>query len=80
MPDVEIGLGSVLGDEHLTVLERVHGARVHVEIRVELLHGHLQTASGEQLPETTGRQAFTERRSNATTDEKVLRRGVRVLA
>ncbi|CQA08506.1 Uncharacterised protein [Mycobacteroides abscessus] len=44
VPDVQIGLRAVLGDEDLAVLERVHGARVHVEIRVELLHGHLQAA------------------------------------
>ena len=35
--EVEIGLGAVLGDEHLAVLERAHRARVDVEIRVELL-------------------------------------------
>ena len=36
--DVEIGLGAVLGDEHLTVLEGVHRAGVDVQIRIQLLH------------------------------------------
>ena len=36
--DVEIGLRAVLGDEDLAVLERVHGAGVHVQVRVQLLH------------------------------------------
>jgi hypothetical protein len=45
--DVEVGLGAVLGDEDLAVLERVHGARVHVEVGVELLHRHVQTAGGQ---------------------------------
>ena len=49
MPDVEVGLGAVLGDEHLTVLERVHGAGVDVEVGVELLHGDRQAPRGEQL-------------------------------
>jgi hypothetical protein len=36
--DVEVGLGPVLGDEHLTVLERVHRARIHVQVWIQLLH------------------------------------------
>ena len=39
---VEVGLGAVVGDEHLTVLERAHGARIDVDIRVQLEHGDLQ--------------------------------------
>ena len=35
--EVEVGLGAVLGDEHLAVLERTHRARVDVDVRVELL-------------------------------------------
>ena len=80
MPDVEVGLGAVLGDEHLAVLERVHGARVDVEVRVELLHRDLQTARGQQLSEARRGEALTERRSHAAADEEVLGRGLRVLA
>ena len=42
--DVEVGLGAVLGDEDLAVLERVHRAGVDVEVGVELLHHHPQAA------------------------------------
>jgi len=52
--DVEVGLGAVVRDEHLTVLERVHGARIHVEVRVELLHGDPQAARLEQRTELEG--------------------------
>ena len=46
--EVEVGLGAVLGDEDLAVLERAHRARVDVDVRVELL----------QLdPEARGRRA-----------------------
>ena len=42
--DVEIGLRAVVGDEDLAVLERVHRARIHVEVGIELLHGHAESA------------------------------------
>ena len=60
VPDVEVGLGAVLGDEHLAVLERVHGAGVDVEVGVQLLHGDLQAPRGQQLAEAGRRQALTE--------------------
>ncbi len=53
--DVEIGLGAVLGDEHLAVLERAHRARVDVDVRVELLHLHLQPARLQQAARATQR-------------------------
>ena len=70
--DVQIGLGAVLGDEHLTVLERVHGARVHVEIRVELLHRHPQSATAQQHPERRCCQPLAEARDDAAGHEDVL--------
>src|ERR1700733_9743478 len=36
MAEIEVGLGAVVGDEHLAVLGRAHGARIDVEIGVEL--------------------------------------------
>ena len=36
MAEVEVGLGAVVGDEHLAVLGRAHRARVDVEIGIEL--------------------------------------------
>ena len=70
--DVEIGLGAVLGDEHLAVLERVHGARIDIEIRIELLHGDLQSAGGQKLTEAAGGQTLAKRGNDATGDENVL--------
>ena len=52
--DVEVSFGSVLGDEDLAVLERVHGARVNVEVGVELLHRDVQPARSEKLPQAAG--------------------------
>jgi hypothetical protein len=40
--DIEVGLSAIVGDEHLAVLERVHGAWINVEIRIQLLHRDAQ--------------------------------------
>jgi hypothetical protein len=79
VPDVEVGLGAVLGDENLAVLKRVHGARVDVEVRVELLHRHLQPARGQKLPEATRGQSLAERRHDAAADEEMFGGGLRML-
>ena len=75
--DVEVGLGAVLGDEDLAVLERAHRARVDVEVRVELLRLHAQAARLQQLAERRGDDALAERRDDAAGDEDVLRRALR---
>jgi len=71
--DVEVGLGAVVGDEHLTVLEGVHRARIHVQVRIELLHGHPQPAGPEQAAEAGCRQALAETGSHASGDEQMCR-------
>ena len=43
VPEVEVGLTAVLGDEDLAVLERVHRAGVDVDVRVELAHRDAET-------------------------------------
>ena len=72
VPDVQVGLGAVLGDEDLAVLERVHRAGVDVEVRVELLHRHPQPAGGEELAQARGREPLAERRGDPAGDEHVL--------
>ena len=57
--DVEVGLSAVLGDEDLSVLERVHRAGVDIEVRIELLHRHRQpTRSEAQVSEGAGGEAL----------------------
>jgi len=75
--DVEIGLGAVLGDVHLAVLERAHRAGIDVDVGVELLHLHLQAARLEQATERSGGDALAEGRDDASRDEDVLRRPAR---
>ncbi len=45
--EVEVGLGAVLGDEHLAVLERTHRSRIDVDVGVELEVGDADAAGGE---------------------------------
>ncbi len=70
--DVEVGLGTVLGHEHLAVLERAHRSRIDVDVRVELLHLHLEPAGLEQATERRGGDPLAERRHDAAGDEDVL--------
>src|SRR3546814_5980455 len=60
--EVQVGLGAVVGDVHLAVLERAHRARVDVDVRIELHHRHAQAARLED-----GRQGS---RGNALRSEE----------
>ena len=46
--EVEIGLGAVVGDEHLAVLERRHRAGIDVDVGIELLDRHREAALLEE--------------------------------
>ena len=72
--DVEIGLGAVLGDEHLAVLEGAHRAGVHVQVRIELLHLDTEPAGLQETAQRGGGDALPEGRDDAPGDEDVLRR------
>ena len=74
VPEVQIGLGAVLGDEDLAVLEGAHGPGVHVEIGVALLQRHPHSARLQQGPERRGRDPLAETRHHAPGHEDVLHR------
>ena len=69
--DVEVGLGAVLGDEYLAVLERAHRARVDIQVRVELLGAHGEAAGLEEASERGGHDALPQRGDDTTRDEHV---------
>ena len=71
--NVEVSLGPVVSDEDLAVLKRVHGSRINVEVRVQLLHRDAQSATDEEVPEAGCRQTLTERRGNSTSDKDMFR-------
>ena len=69
--DVEVGLRAVVGHEDLAVLERIHGSRIDVEIRIQFLHRHAESARPEEAAEARSRQALPEGGNDASGDENV---------
>src|SRR5918995_4888271 len=69
VPEVEVGLGAVLRDEHLAVLERAHRARVDVDVRVEFLDRHGQSARYQQSTQRSRRDALPQCGDNAAGDK-----------
>ena len=69
--EVEVGLGTVLGDVDLAVLERAHRPRVDVQVGVELLRLHSQAARLEEPAERRGDDSLAESRHNPARDEDV---------
>src|SRR4051794_9251127 len=72
--DVEIGLGAVLGDEDLAVLEGAHRSGVDVDVRVELLNLHFQSTRLQKAAQRRCRDALPKGRDDAAGHEDVLRR------
>ena len=73
--EVEIGLRSIVEHIDLTVLVRTHRARVDVEIRVELAHGHAQTTAFKQSAERSRGQSLPERTHHPARDKNRLHGG-----
>ena len=73
--EVQVGLRAVLGHEHLAVLERRHRARVHVDVRVELLEGDLQAARDEQAADRGRGDALAKGGDDSAGDEDESRAG-----
>src|SRR5205814_6280737 len=69
MAEVEVGLGAILGDEHLAVLERRHRPGIDVDVRVQLDVGDADAARFENRGEGGGGDAFPQR-GNYTTGYK----------
>ena len=56
--EIEIGLGAVIGDEHLAVLIGRHRARIDIEIGVELAQADLITARLQQRAKCCGSETL----------------------
>jgi hypothetical protein len=75
MAQVEVGLGAVLGDEHLTVLERRHGAGVDVDVGIELEVGNLDAARFKDCTEAGGGYPLAQTGHDTTGNENVFGHG-----
>src|SRR3546814_1401160 len=67
--EVQVGLGAVVGDVHLAVLERAHRARVDVDVWIELHHRHAQAARLEDGRQGSRGHALAEGGHHAAGDE-----------
>ncbi len=77
--EVEVGLGAVVGDEDLAVLEGRHGAGVDVEIGIKLHEIDLDSAGFEEAADGGGGETFAKGRHDSASYEDVLCRHVRDL-
>ena len=72
MSQIQIRLRSIVGDEYLAVLDRIHGSRIHIDIGIEFLHGYL-VASGFQKPsQGRRRNSFSQARHHASSHKYIL--------
>ena len=69
---IEIGLRPVLGHVHLPVLIGAHGARVHVDVGVQLLGRHPVPPCLQQPPQGGCRDALPQARDHAAGHKNVL--------
>ena len=69
MAEVEVGLGPVLGDEDLPVLEGAHRPGIDVDVGVELLQLHPEAARDQQAADRGRGDALAECRDDPAGDE-----------
>mmetsp|Transcript_28961 Transcript_28961/g.77895 ORF Transcript_28961/g.77895 Transcript_28961/m.77895 type:complete len:484 (-) Transcript_28961:587-2038(-) len=72
VPEVEIRLTAIVKDEHLPMLEGRHGARVHVDVGVNLDGRHPVARSLDQHAHGRGCHALADARHDASRDDHVL--------
>ena len=66
---VQVGLGAVVGDVHLAVLERAHRARIDVDVGVQLHHRDLQATGFEDGRKRSRGDALAKRGHDAAGNE-----------
>ena len=69
MTKVQIGFSAVVSDEDFSMLKRIHGARINIDIRIKLLNRHPQPSAFHQSTDGSSSQTFTQGRKNPTRDE-----------
>ncbi len=79
MAEIEIGLGAVVGHEHLAVLVRRHRSGIEIEIGVEFSQPDPVATGLQQGTECRRSQTFSERGNHAAGDENIPRHGTQPL-
>jgi hypothetical protein len=68
--EVEVGLGSVLGDEDLAMLERAHRPGIDVDVGVKLLKLDPEAAADEKPADRSGGDPLAEGRDDPSGNEE----------
>mmetsp|Transcript_33713 Transcript_33713/g.100481 ORF Transcript_33713/g.100481 Transcript_33713/m.100481 type:complete len:350 (-) Transcript_33713:100-1149(-) len=69
VPQIQIGLAPVVQHEYLPVLERTHGPRVDVQVRVDLEGRDSQSHGAEEHADGRGGDALSDSREHAAGDD-----------
>jgi hypothetical protein len=62
MPQIEVRLRTVVGHVDFTVLEGIHRAGIHIDIRIQFLNRYRQSPAFQQRPDGRRGQPFSQRR------------------
>ena len=73
VPEVQVRLGAVVGDEDLAVLVGRHRAGVDVDVGIEFEDGDAQPSGAQDPAERGGHDPFADGTHDAARDEDVLR-------
>jgi len=61
VPKIQIGFCAVIRYIDLSMLERVHGSRIHIDVRIEFLQGYGKPAAFKQCSDSRGSKSFAQR-------------------
>ncbi|SPW25903.1 Uncharacterised protein [Edwardsiella tarda] len=70
---VQIGFRAVFGDENFPVLDRAHGTRIDVDVRVELHHGYIEATGFKNGRQGGCGNAFTQRGYDPAGHKNIIR-------
>src|SRR5690606_37839811 len=68
---VQVGFRTILSNKHFTVLEGAHGARIYVDVGIQLEHSHAQTAGLQDGSQGCSRNTFAQGGHNASRYEYI---------
>jgi len=60
MSEIQIRFGPVIRDINFSMLERVHGTRINIDVWIKLLDGYRQATAFEKCPDCGGCQPFSK--------------------
>ena len=72
MTDVEVGFGTIVGDEYFAMLEGIHRAGIDVEIGVKFLHRDAKSTRSKEVAQTGCCEPLAKGGDHSSGHEQVL--------